>query len=80
MKIGNKCTINLSDITIPSLNILAKKDDLVAPESSRALNKAIASTDKTSLEFDSGHVGTIISTRAHDELWPKVGDWIAIRS
>jgi poly[(R)-3-hydroxyalkanoate] polymerase subunit PhaC len=80
MKIGNKYTINLSNITMPSLNILAKKDDLVAPESSRALNKAIGSTDKTSLEFDSGHVGTIISTRAHDELWPKVGDWIAIRS
>ena len=80
MKIGNKYTINLSNITIPSLNILAKKDDLVAPESSKALNQAIGSTDKTSLEFDSGHVGTIISPRAHEELWPKVGSWIADRS
>lgn len=80
MKIGKKYTINLSNITMPSLNILAKKDDLVAPESSRALNQAICSTDKTSLEFDSGHVGTIISPRAHKELWPKVGSWIADRS
>jgi class III poly(R)-hydroxyalkanoic acid synthase PhaC subunit len=80
MKIGNKYTINLKNITVPLLNILAKKDDLVAPDSSRAIEHAIGSTNNTTLEFDSGHVGTITSPRAHKELWPKVADWIADRS
>jgi class III poly(R)-hydroxyalkanoic acid synthase PhaC subunit len=80
MKIGNKHTINLKNIIVPSLNILAKRDDLVAPDSSRAIGHAIGSKDKTTLEFDSGHVGTITSLRAHKELWPKVGDWIADHS
>ncbi|MFZ0741498.1 MAG: poly-beta-hydroxybutyrate polymerase, partial [Nitrososphaeraceae archaeon] len=62
------------------LNILAKKDDLVAPNSSRVLNDAVRSTDKSLMEFDSGHVGACISPKAHKELWPKVGDWIASRS
>jgi polyhydroxyalkanoate synthase subunit PhaC len=80
MKIGNEHIINLKNITVPFLNILSKKDDLVAPNSSRALNDAVGSTDKASLEFNSGHVGTCVSPRAHKELWPKVGEWIAKRS
>jgi poly[(R)-3-hydroxyalkanoate] polymerase subunit PhaC len=80
MKIGKGHVINLKNITVPFLNILSKKDDLVAPNSSRALNDAVGSTDKASLEFNSGHVGTCVSPRAHKELWPKVGEWIAKRS
>ncbi len=80
MTIGKGHTINLKKITVPFLNILSKKDDLVAPNSSRALNDAVGSTDKASLEFNSGHVGTCVSPRAHKELWPKVGEWIAKRS
>ena len=33
--------INLKDINMPFLNIVAKKDDLVSPNSSKALNKAL---------------------------------------
>lgn len=80
MKIGKRQTVNLKNITAPFLNILAKKDDLVAPDSSRALNDAVNSTDKSLMEFNSGHVGACISLQAHKELWPKVGEWIASRS
>jgi poly[(R)-3-hydroxyalkanoate] polymerase subunit PhaC len=52
----------------------------VAPNSSRVLNDVVRSTDKSLMEFDSGHVGACISPKAHKELWPKVGDWIASRS
>ncbi|HEX9319741.1 MAG TPA: alpha/beta fold hydrolase, partial [Nitrososphaeraceae archaeon] len=47
MKIGKEMVVNLSSITVPYLNILAKKDDLVAPSSSIALNDAVGSSDKT---------------------------------
>lgn len=73
--------VNLKDITVPFLNIVAQKDDLVAPASSEALNGALTSIkDKSLLEFNSGHVGPMIGKNAHKELWPKVGEWIKNRS
>jgi polyhydroxyalkanoate synthase subunit PhaC len=73
--------INLKNINIPFLNILAKKDDLVAPNSSKALNDALTeSHDKSLIELNSGHVGLMIGKNAHKELWPEVGEWLKKRS
>lgn len=80
MVISGNNTIDLSKINQPFLNVIASKDDLVAPASSKALNDAIGSLDKSVIEFDSGHVGACISSRAHEELWPTVGDWLKKRS
>ena len=69
--------INLKNINIPFLNIVAKKDNLVAPSSSKALNDALTeSHDKDLIELNSGHVGLMIGKNAHKELWPKVGNWL----
>ncbi len=76
---GNKQRIDLSKIKQPFLNVIAKRDDLVDPASSRALNEVIGSEDKSTIEFNSGHVGACISSRAHKELWPKVGEWLKSR-
>ena len=76
----NNTPIDLSKIKVPFVQIIASKDDLVAPASSRALNDVIGSADKSIIEFDSGHVGACIGSRAHKELWPKVGKWLRERS
>jgi polyhydroxyalkanoate synthase subunit PhaC len=72
--------VNLKDINMPFLNVVAQRDDLVASRSSIALNNAVGSVDKSAIEFQSGHVGLIIGQRAHQEAWPKVGDWLRERS
>ena len=73
--------INLKNINMPFLNIVAKKDDLVSPSSSKALNKALTEChDKDLIEHNSGHVGLMIGKNAHKELWPKVGNWLKERS
>lgn len=72
--------VNLSKVNHPFLNVIASKDDLVSVLSSKALSDVITSQDKTTLEFSSGHVGLLIGHRAHNELWPKVGDWLIERS
>ena len=73
----NGTIVNLKNITMPFLNIVAQKDDLVAPNSSKAINDALTgSNDKSIIEFNSGHVGLMIGKDAHKELWPKVGEWI----
>jgi class III poly(R)-hydroxyalkanoic acid synthase PhaC subunit len=73
--------VNLKNINMSFLNIVAKKDDLVAPDSSKALNIALTeSYDKKLIEHNSGHVGLMIGKNAHKELWPEVGDWLKKRS
>jgi class III poly(R)-hydroxyalkanoic acid synthase PhaC subunit len=79
--INSDTVIDLRNINIPFLNIVAKKDDLVAPSSSKALNDALTeSYDKSIIELNSGHVGLMIGKDAHKKLWPKVGEWLKKRS
>ena len=72
--------IDLSKISAPFLNVVASRDDLVAPASSKALNDVVGSDDKSLIEHHSGHVGLIIGERAHKEVWPTVGEWLRQRS
>lgn len=76
----NADIINLKDITIPVLNIIGTKDDLVPPSSSKTIMDVIGSSDKKLIEFPTGHVGLCISQAAHEKLWPEVGKWLAQRS
>lgn len=79
MKVGEKL-VDLKKITMPVLNIVGEKDDLVPPQSSRTINDVIDSKDKKLLEFPTGHVGLCISSTAHERLWPDVVEWLALRS
>ena len=72
--------INLKNITIPLLDIIGTKDDLVPPSASTSVINAVGSTDKKLIEFPTGHVGLCISNMAHEKLWPEVGKWLAQRS
>lgn len=76
MTIGNKMRVDLRNIKAPYLNIVASNDDLVEPESSKALNKAVGTSDSSLIEFKSGHVGACISANAHKDLWPRVGSMV----
>jgi len=75
MMLGGKL-VDLKKITIPVLNIVGTNDDLVSAESSRTITDVIASTDKQTMEFPTGHVGLCISKTAHKKLWPEVGKWL----
>ena len=79
MKIGNDI-IDLSEIRIPVLNIVAEEDHLVSSECSVPLNDVISSTDKRLMRFHTGHVGLIASTYSQNNVLPKVGQWLRSRS
>jgi class III poly(R)-hydroxyalkanoic acid synthase PhaC subunit len=79
MKVGSYI-INLKNITIPVLNIVGTKDDLVPPSSSKSIMDAISSADKKLIEFPTGHVGLCVSQTSHEKLWPEVGSWLTRRS
>ena len=72
--------IDLNQITMPVLNIYGKYDDIVPPQSSKPITSVVGSKDKKLIEFPTGHVGLCISKKAHKQLWPEVGNWLAQRS
>jgi polyhydroxyalkanoate synthase subunit PhaC len=79
MRVG-KDLVNLRNVTMPVLDVVGEKDDLVPPQSSKSIIDAIGSKDKKLIEFPIGHVGLCISQEAHEQLWPEVGKWLAQRS
>lgn len=73
---GIKHTIDLQQISVPLLTIVAEDDDLVSPEASISVNAYVSSKEKSVLRNPGGHVALCISGTAHRELWPKVAKWV----
>jgi polyhydroxyalkanoate synthase subunit PhaC len=75
--VGEK-RINLSNIKVPLLNVVADQDHLVSPECSISLNNLVSSKDTNLMRFSTGHVGLIASGYSQNIVLPKLGNWIKI--
>ena len=74
-KVGDE-VVDLGKITVPVLNIYAKDDHLVPPDSSKALEGCVGSKDYESLEFPGGHIGIYVSGKAQKMIPPSVAKWL----
>ncbi|MFC4438457.1 MULTISPECIES: class III poly(R)-hydroxyalkanoic acid synthase subunit PhaC [Natrialbaceae] len=72
--------VDVGEIDMPVLQIVAEYDHLIPPEASKPFNEAISSDDTEIMEFPTGHIGMSVSSRSHAELWPDVCDWFEARS
>jgi polyhydroxyalkanoate synthase len=72
--------VDLSKINASLLNIVAEEDHLVSPQCSVALNDSVSSMDKRLMHFHTGHVGLIASSYSQNNVLPKVGQWLRVRS
>jgi polyhydroxyalkanoate synthase len=82
--VGNRLEIagrkvDLRALELPLLNLIGKKDHLVPPAASAALQRLVGSDDVTTLEFDLGHIGMYISARAQREVPAAIARWLATR-
>jgi polyhydroxyalkanoate synthase len=71
--------VDIENIEMPVLQIVAEYDHLIPPAASKPFNDAIPSDDETIMEFPTGHIGMSVSSKSHAELWPDVCDWFAAR-
>jgi polyhydroxyalkanoate synthase len=78
MKVGEE-VVNLSNITVPLLNMIADHDDVVHPNASKPLPEFVGSEDKRNLHFPTGHIGAAVSGPAIKKLWPEIGKWLIDR-
>ena len=71
--------VDLRALRVPILNLIGKRDHLVPPDASLALQGLVGSKDYTALEFDLGHIGMYISARAQHEVPAAIARWLAAR-
>jgi len=79
MKVAGQ-TVDLSQIKVPLLNIIADNDTIAPPKSSEILNGLVSSTDKEIMRFPVGHIGLSTSSKGPKQIWPKISGWIAKHS
>jgi polyhydroxyalkanoate synthase len=71
--------VDLRSLRLPILNLIGKRDHLVPPQASIALQRLAGTDDYTALEFDLGHIGMYISARAQHEVPAAIAQWLASR-
>lgn len=79
MKI-NGTKINLKNITMPLLNVMAEFDHLVPNDASKPLTEAVSSSDKETLVFPTGHIGIFVGSKSQKEVCPRIAGWLKPRS
>jgi polyhydroxyalkanoate synthase len=79
MTLGDR-QIDLGRIDCPLLLLTAKNDHLVPPDSTARLRHHVGSRDVTTLSLDAGHVGLVVSGKAHRSFWPGAVRWLGERS
>lgn len=75
---GNK--IDLKNIKMPLLNIMAEFDHLVPNEESIPLLDAVSSTDKEEMIFPTGHIGIFVGSKSQKNVCPYIAQWLKSRS
>jgi polyhydroxyalkanoate synthase len=76
----NGSHVNLKNIDMPLLSLVAKYDHLVPKESSMSFNDLVSSKDKDMILFPTVHIGLSVSSATHANLWPEVSKWLKERS
>ncbi|HXT95662.1 MAG TPA: alpha/beta fold hydrolase [Polyangia bacterium] len=72
--------VDLGRITAPLLLLTAKNDHLVAPSSTEGIRPHVGARDVQSMEIEAGHVGLVVSGKAHQSFWPAATRWLSDRS
>ena len=72
--------VDLGQLHCPLLLLAAKADHLVPPPSTAGILPYVRSQDVESVLVDVGHVGLVVSSKAHRTVWPAATQWLADRS
>lgn len=72
--------VDLKNITVPFMHVVAEHDHIVPYEASRHLVPMIGSTDKTEVMLKGGHVSLVAGGNAVKRLWPQLDGWLQERS
>lgn len=72
--------VDLGRIECPLLLLTAKNDHLVAPPATTGIRPRVSSRDVEAMSIDAGHVGLVVSGKAHKKFWPEAAGWLGERA
>jgi polyhydroxyalkanoate synthase len=72
--------VDLGRIECPLLLLTASNDHLVDPSSTNSIKAHVGSQDIKQMMIEAGHVGLVVSGKAHKAFWPEATQWLAARS
>jgi len=72
--------IDLANLIIPVLNVMASEDEIVPVSATRGLKKYIRSEDYSQKIFPSGHIGIYISDKVGKSMPKAISNWLKKRS
>ncbi len=78
LQIGERL-VDLGSLRQPILNLYGKRDHLVPPAASAALEHLTASSDYSGHELDLGHIGMYVSDRAQRQVPALIADWLTCK-
>ena len=79
LEVGGR-RVDPKQITCPVLNAMAQHDHIAPYESTRQLTELVGSDDKEDVVMKGGHVSLVAGMNAVMRLWPKVNEWLSVRS
>ncbi|PTQ89155.1 alpha/beta fold hydrolase [Agitococcus lubricus] len=79
MQLGNS-EVRLSDIQSALFAAAGKSDNMVTKAAVETLMEHVSSKDKIFEVVAGGHMGILSGSKAPQDVWPKVANWLAERS
>jgi len=71
--------VDLRNIKIPILHVVAEHDHLIPYDSAKALVAKVGSDDKEEVMLKGGHVSLGAGPNAIKRMWPKLDQWLGAR-
>jgi polyhydroxyalkanoate synthase len=72
--------VDLSDIDQNLLVVTAGADHIAPPPGTAPIFDFVSSADVTHIDRPGGHIGLMAGSKAKDEIWPDIAEWLAERS
>ena len=72
--------VDLSNIRVPFVHVVAEHDHIVPYEAARDLVGMVGSEDREEIMLKGGHVSLVAGRNAVRRLWPRLEEWLAERS
>ena len=79
LEVGGK-RVDLKLVKAPLLNAMAQHDHIAPYDATHELSSLVGSEDKEDIVMKGGHVSLVAGMNAVMRLWPKVNDWLSVRS
>ena len=79
MRVGGR-KVDLANIKVPVLHAVAQHDHIVPYDAAQPLIANIGSADKEEVMLKGGHVSLAAGLNAVKRLWPKLDQWLGVRS